>query len=159
MGKWTSDASGRVGLTTKLPPQLGHRLLRRSVTHSAQNVHSKVQMRASSAPFGRSRSHISQFGRISNIGHLGMSVSMGPRPVRLARQDDDLLTAGCPPDPGDREQCRSLLSLASGSPNQGCGSSYHEGNNDAESHAEEHRAWIVTEHCCSSTARPVPPSR
>jgi len=45
-------------------------------TQSAQNVHSNVQMHASSAPFGRSRSHISQFGRISSIGHLQIAVEM-----------------------------------------------------------------------------------
>lgn len=96
MGKSASSASGRVGLTAKLPPQLGHRPASRVLTQSAQNVHSNVQMRASSAPFGRYLSHISQFGRISSIGHLGIAVVAALRPVNLVKHHDGVRTAEVP---------------------------------------------------------------
>jgi len=45
-GYWVSFASGRTGRRTSSPPQFGH--LKRSLesAHSAQNVHSNVQMKA-----------------------------------------------------------------------------------------------------------------
>ena len=42
-----SAALGRMGRATKLPPQLGQTLCRKSVTQDVQNVHSNVQIMAS----------------------------------------------------------------------------------------------------------------
>src|SRR6202035_5232156 len=54
---------GRIGLGTKPPPQFGQTLCSLLSTQSAQNVHSKEQIRASVASGGRSLSQYSQFGR------------------------------------------------------------------------------------------------
>jgi len=62
-GDVNSFAAGRVGRSTKSPPQLGQMPPNRVSAQSAQNVHSNVQIRASGDPFGRSRSQHSQFGR------------------------------------------------------------------------------------------------
>src|SRR4029453_3619295 len=43
---------GLIGLGTNPPPQLGHTLPRMRSTHAAQNVHSYVKMRASTASGG-----------------------------------------------------------------------------------------------------------
>jgi hypothetical protein len=59
------SAAGRMGLGTKPPPQFGQTLWSLFSTQSAQNVHSKEQMRASVLDGGRSRSQYSQFGRNS----------------------------------------------------------------------------------------------
>src|SRR5258708_16680532 len=55
--------AGRIGCGAKPPPQFGQTLCSLVSTQSAQNVHSKVQMRASVAFGGRSLSQYSQFGR------------------------------------------------------------------------------------------------
>lgn len=57
---------GRIGRGTKPPPQLGQTLPRSSSTHVAQNVHSKLQMRASSDAGGRGLLQCSQEGRSSS---------------------------------------------------------------------------------------------
>src|SRR3954467_5442064 len=66
-GYSASFASGRVGRGVRSPPQLGQTPPNRFSTQSAQNVHSKVQIRAAGSPFGRSRSQHSQLGRIASI--------------------------------------------------------------------------------------------
>ena len=62
-GYVSSFTAGRIGRGTKPPPQLGQTPANRVSTQSAQNVHSKEQMRASSLSGGRSRSQHSQLGR------------------------------------------------------------------------------------------------
>src|SRR5262245_61050296 len=59
------SVAGRIGRGVKPPPQFGQTFDSRS-TQSTQNVHSKVQMRASSALGGRSRSQPSQLGLSSS---------------------------------------------------------------------------------------------
>lgn len=61
-GYLESNAAGRIGLGEKLPPQFGHSLFRGPEAQDVQNVHSKVQITASSDSGGRSLSHHSQFG-------------------------------------------------------------------------------------------------
>ena len=55
--------AGRTGRRTSSPPQLGQWPCKRVSAQSAQKVHSKEQMRASSAAGGRSRLQHSQLGR------------------------------------------------------------------------------------------------
>ena len=62
--------SGRVGRLTRSPPQFGQAPPSRPFAQSAQNVHSKVQISASDAPFGRSLSQHSQLGRRSSMALL-----------------------------------------------------------------------------------------
>ena len=59
------SVAGRIGRGSKPPPQFGQTLNSTLSTQSAQNVHSKVQMRASVDAGGKSRSQHSQFGRSS----------------------------------------------------------------------------------------------
>jgi len=66
-GDESSFPAGRVGRSTKSPPQFGQTPPNRASAHSAQNVHSKVHILASGAPFGRSQSQHSQFGRIASM--------------------------------------------------------------------------------------------
>ena len=61
-GYLTSIAAGRIGLATRLPPQLGQLPPNTFSAQAAQNVHSNVQMRASALSGGRSRSQHSQLG-------------------------------------------------------------------------------------------------
>src|SRR4051794_34993277 len=61
-GYFASIAAGRIGRLTKLPPQFGQTPPNTVAAHAAQNVHSKVQIRASGLSGGRSRSQHSQFG-------------------------------------------------------------------------------------------------
>jgi hypothetical protein len=61
-GYFASIAVGRIGRLTKLPLQLGQTPPNTVAAQSAQNVHSKVQIRASGLSGGRSRSQHSQFG-------------------------------------------------------------------------------------------------
>lgn len=56
-----------MGLGVKFPPQLGQTSLKIDVAQSAQKVHSKVQIIASVASFGKSLPHCSQQGLISSI--------------------------------------------------------------------------------------------
>jgi hypothetical protein len=60
------SVAGRIGRGAKPPPQFGQTLKRRRSTQSAQNVHSKEQMRASVELGGRSRSQASQLGLSSS---------------------------------------------------------------------------------------------
>jgi len=59
--------AGRRGRTTSSPPQLGQIPASLLVAQSAQNVHSKVQIRASVDSFGKSLLQHSQFGRSASI--------------------------------------------------------------------------------------------
>ena len=59
--------AGLIGRGTKPPPQLEQTLPRTPSTHSAQNVHSYVQIRASNEFGGRGRLQCSQVGRSSSI--------------------------------------------------------------------------------------------
>jgi len=59
--------AGRIGLGTKPPPQFGQTFPRTSSTHAAQNVHSYVQMRASSESGGRGLLQFSQVGLRSSM--------------------------------------------------------------------------------------------
>jgi hypothetical protein len=61
-GYFTSIAGGRIGRAEKLPPQFGQRPFKRVSTQSRQNVHSKLQIIASTASGGRSLSQHSQLG-------------------------------------------------------------------------------------------------
>jgi hypothetical protein len=61
-GYFTSIAAGRIGRLTKLPLQFGQTSPNTVAAQSAQNVHSKVHIRASRLSGGRSRSQHSQFG-------------------------------------------------------------------------------------------------
>jgi hypothetical protein len=61
-GYFASIAGGRIGRLTKLPWQFGHTPAKTVAAQPAQNVHSKVQIRASGLSGGRSRSQHSQFG-------------------------------------------------------------------------------------------------
>jgi hypothetical protein len=58
---------GLIGLGTNAPPQFGQTFSRRLSTQPAQNVHSYVQMRASSESAGRALLHCSHVGRSSSI--------------------------------------------------------------------------------------------
>jgi hypothetical protein len=60
------SVAGRIGRGAKPPPQFGQTFESRVSTQSAQKVHSKVQMRASTAFGGRSRSQLSQLGLSSS---------------------------------------------------------------------------------------------
>ena len=75
-GCLASAAAGRLGLRTNSPPQFGHVLLSLFSTHPAQNVHSKVQIRASRLSLGRSRSQHSQLGRRLSILNLSFFRSL-----------------------------------------------------------------------------------
>ncbi len=66
-GYIASFAAGRRGRTTNSPPQFGQVFLNFVSAHEPQNVHSKVQMRASVESFGKSRLQHSQLGRSSSI--------------------------------------------------------------------------------------------
>src|SRR5215217_2020725 len=66
-GYAASFPAGRRGRGMSSPPQLGQTPFNRSVTQLTQNVHSKVQMRASGESGGRSRSQHSQPGRICSM--------------------------------------------------------------------------------------------
>jgi hypothetical protein len=67
-GCFSTDTPGRhsfaglIGRGTNPPPQFGHTLWSLFSTQSAQNVHSKLQMRASNERGERSLSQYSQFG-------------------------------------------------------------------------------------------------
>jgi len=63
----SSDA-GRIGRGEKFPPQLGHLLAKTPDAHDAQNVHSNVQITASSESGGKSLSQHSQLGLNSSMG-------------------------------------------------------------------------------------------
>lgn len=58
---------GRIGLITKLPPQLGHFPWSTVSTQDAQKVHSNEQIRASVDSGGSALSQHSQDGRSCNI--------------------------------------------------------------------------------------------
>jgi len=62
--------SGLIGLSTKLPEQLGHTFLKMAMAHSLQYVHSKEQIIASIEIFGNSLSQCSQLGLMSNIWYM-----------------------------------------------------------------------------------------
>lgn len=61
-----SSITGRIGRGTKFPEQLGQMWLRTFSTHSIQNVHSNVQIKASVDSGGKSLSQHSQFGLSSS---------------------------------------------------------------------------------------------
>jgi hypothetical protein len=65
-----SFVAGRIGRGEKPPPQFGHTLARTWSTHSAQNVHSNVQIIASVEFGGRGLLQFSQVGRSSSMGDL-----------------------------------------------------------------------------------------
>src|SRR6187455_2761454 len=56
-----------MGRGAKPPPQLGQTSSRTDPTHSAQKVHSKLQIRASSDAGGSGREQFSQVGRSSSM--------------------------------------------------------------------------------------------
>jgi hypothetical protein len=62
-GYFASNCAGRIGRGLKPPPQFGQRPRNTVSAQRAQNVHSKLQISASSASGGRSRSQHSQLGR------------------------------------------------------------------------------------------------
>jgi len=66
-GYFLSIAKGRTGRFTNSPPQLGQMPWSFASAQSAQKVHSKVQIRASSASGGRSLSQHSQLGRNASM--------------------------------------------------------------------------------------------
>jgi hypothetical protein len=62
-----SHFTGRIGRSTKLPPQLGHWFFKTVIEQSLQNVHSIEQITASVDSGGRFLSQHSQLGLSSNI--------------------------------------------------------------------------------------------
>jgi len=66
-GFFPSFSGGRMGRCTRLPPQFGQRPCSLVSAQWQQNVHSKLQIIASSEEGGRSLSQHSQFGRSSSI--------------------------------------------------------------------------------------------
>lgn len=66
-------SAGRIGRSTRFPPQFGQMPPSFSSAHDLQNVHSNVQINASAASGGRSLSQHSQFGRSSNKIHFPAS--------------------------------------------------------------------------------------
>ena len=91
-GNFANSSAGRTGRFTNSPPQLGHSPpSKRSATQSAQKVHSKLQIIASSDSGGRSRSQHSQFGLSASMARahyesMGLEVCVGRT----------LALAGCP---------------------------------------------------------------
>jgi hypothetical protein len=69
-GYFASFAAGRRGRATSSPPQFGHTPFSTVSVQPAQNVHSKVQMRASGESGGKSLSQHSQPGLICSMGVL-----------------------------------------------------------------------------------------
>ena len=66
-GYFSKSRFGLVGRFSSPPPQFGQTLCRIFVTHSKQNVHSKVQIIASSLSLSNDLPQFSQFGLISSI--------------------------------------------------------------------------------------------
>jgi hypothetical protein len=66
-GNRASFSTGLIGRRTSSPLQFGQRPPKFRSAHSLQNVHSNVQIMASSEEGGRSRSQHSQLGLISNM--------------------------------------------------------------------------------------------
>lgn len=66
-GLFFSAVIGLIGLFTKFPPQLGHRLFNTPSAQVIQNVHSNEQITASTDSGGKSLSQHSQFGLNSNM--------------------------------------------------------------------------------------------
>jgi hypothetical protein len=78
------SVAGRIGLGTNPPPQFGQTLCSFVSTHSAQNVHSYEQIRASAASGGKSLSQYSQFGRSCNaMGGLPLVLRRGERTFKV----------------------------------------------------------------------------
>ena len=61
-GYFLSSSGGRIGLTTKFPPQFGQISFNFVFTQFIQKVHSKLQIIAAFESGGRSLSQHSQFG-------------------------------------------------------------------------------------------------
>jgi hypothetical protein len=78
-GLSSSFEAGRIGRSTRLPPQLGQVLPSLSSAHARQNVHSNEQIIAFVADGGKGRSQHSQLGRNSSIRHL-IGLAVGPVP-------------------------------------------------------------------------------
>ncbi len=72
---------GRTGRGAKPPPQLGHTSCSTESAHAAQNVHSKLQMRASVACGGRGRLQCSQPGRSSSMHSSYAPTPSGTRTI------------------------------------------------------------------------------
>jgi hypothetical protein len=70
------SVAGRIGRCSNPPPQFGQTFSNTVSTHWAQNVHSKLQMRASIAFGGRSLSQYSQLGRSCSIADLILPVAL-----------------------------------------------------------------------------------
>jgi hypothetical protein len=67
-GGWSrSAAAGRIGLRSNSPPQFGQEPRKICSAQRAQNVHSKLQMRAAALSAGRSVPQHSQQGRNSSM--------------------------------------------------------------------------------------------
>jgi len=75
---------GRIGRGTKPPPQLLHTFASTSLTHSAQNVHSKEQMRASPEAGGSGMLQCSHEGRSSSIDDLLLRSASRPQAALVA---------------------------------------------------------------------------
>src|SRR5438132_371278 len=69
-GYCRSFSGGRIGRLTSSPPQFGQIPCNTWVAQALQNVHSKEQIRASTACGGSSLLQHSQFGRSWSIGFL-----------------------------------------------------------------------------------------
>jgi hypothetical protein len=78
------SAGGLIGRATMLPSQFGHTPTSTVSTHAAQNVHSKLQMRASFESAGRSTSQCSQLG-LSASTELQFTRRRETRPNRTLR--------------------------------------------------------------------------
>lgn len=78
-GYLSSNAAGRIGRNSRLPPQLGQAPANTSSAQSLQNVHSNVQIMACRDSGGRSRSQASQLGRSCNMDQALPPVRASPK--------------------------------------------------------------------------------
>ena len=83
-GYRASMAAGRMGRRSISPPQFGQMPPSGPSAQSAQNVHSKLHIRAFALSGGRSQSQFSQFGRSSSIQP---SVTSRKIPLRQMRRE------------------------------------------------------------------------
>lgn len=78
--------AGRTGLGTNPPPQFGQTLPKTSSAHVAQNVHSKLQIRASSEAGGKDLLQCSQDGLSSSMVDLDLHYE-ADGPSNFSRRD------------------------------------------------------------------------
>src|SRR5215210_8208382 len=101
-----------MGRRTSSPPQFGHTPRKMSSAHSAQKVHSKVQILASVDPGGRSLSQHSQFGLICSIfSPVSVRPSSGSFVEVQLHGDGGSTGTVCPLAPLDRAEAHPLVEV------------------------------------------------